>query len=100
MIAVEIRLNGELKATCGSEYVRQLVAIMSARESPGSPAGIQYTVECTGVQPKTQRTEEVLQWLNVTIALGDEVSFKFVLTSEAQAPIDRQELPLRDVADR
>ena len=92
MIAIEVRLNGELKTTCGAENLRQLSAMMTALRSRNAPDEIRYSVECSGVQPKSQDTEEVLCWLRVRVALGDEVSFKFVEASEAQPPIDRQEI--------
>ena len=99
MIAIEIRLNGELKATCGAENLRQLVAMMMALRPRDRPSQIQYSVECMGVQPKSQDTEEVLRWLNVRIALGDEVSFKFVEVAEAQPPIDSQDIQLHHGPD-
>jgi hypothetical protein len=100
VIAIEIRLNGELKATCGAESLRQLVAMMMALRPREAPSQVQFSVECMGVQPKSQDTEEVLRWLNVRVALGDEVSFKFVEAAEAQPPIDSQEIPLRHGPDR
>ncbi len=92
MIAIEVRLNGELKATCGADGLRQLSAMMTARHSQKASDEIRYSVECHGVQPKSQDTEDVLCWLRVRIALGDEVSFKFIEATEAQPPIDQQEI--------
>lgn len=94
MIAIEVRLNGDLKTTCGAENLRQLMAMMTARRSPNAPNEFRFSVECSGVLPKSQDTEDVLCWLRVRVALGDEVSFRFVETSEAQPPIDRQEIPV------
>jgi hypothetical protein len=92
MIALEIRLNGELKTTCGAENLRQLGAMMMALRSRKAPDEMRYSVECHGVLPKSKDTEEVLCWLRVRIALGDEISFKFVEATEVQPPIDRQEI--------
>lgn len=95
MIAIEIRLNGELKATCGADDLRQLVAMLSARQSETQAGEFEYSVECMGVRPKTQRTEEVLRWVNARIALGDEVCLKVVETTEAQEPYDSQDIVRR-----
>jgi hypothetical protein len=92
MIAIEVRINGKLEATCGSEALRQLAAMVSARQSKDGST-ISYVVECMGVRPKNAATEEVLRWLNTRIALGDEVSFKFVEAANAAAPFDSQDIP-------
>lgn len=92
MIAIEIRVNGKLEATCGADDLRQLMATLAARRSRGSNAGFTYVVECMGVRPRDSSTDEVLKWLSTRIAVGDEVSLKVVETAQAQAPIDRQEI--------
>jgi hypothetical protein len=95
MTAIEIRVNGELKATCGADGLRQLVAMVAARRPKGDTE-FKYVVECMGVRPKNASTEEVLKWVNTRLTLGDEVSFKVVNVAKAQAPFDRQEIPARD----
>ncbi|SRR6266480_975671 len=92
MIAIEIRINGKLEATCGADDLRQLMALVAARRPRGAESGYAFVVECMGVRPKSSDTDEVLKWLNTRIALGDEVSFKFVESAKAQAPIDRQDI--------
>ena len=93
MVAMEIRVNGKLKATCGADGLRQLVAMVAARRSKSADAGLRYVIECMGVCPGNATTDEVLKWVNTRIALGDEVSFKFVEVAQAQDPIDRQNIP-------
>jgi hypothetical protein len=102
MIAIEIRVNGELKATCGTDDLRQLAAMLSARRSKvGSEnAGeFSYHLECMGVRPKSAAAEDVLRWVNTQIGLGDEVTLKFVEAVHAQAPFDRQDIPARNASD-
>jgi hypothetical protein len=91
MIAIEIRVNGKLEATCGDDGLRQLVAMVAARRRTAD-AEFKYVVECMGVRPKNSSTEEVLRWVNTRLALGDEVSFKVIEVAEAQAPFDRQDI--------
>lgn len=92
MVAIEIRVNGELKATCGADGMSQLLAMVAARQPKAKGAGYNYVIECMGVRPKNSSTDEVLKWLNTRIAFGDEISFKFVDAAQAQEPIDRQEI--------
>ncbi len=91
MIAIEIRHNGELKATCGADEFRRLAATVfvnsSGTETP------KCEVECLGVVPRDEDTEEVLRWVKKKVALGDEISFKIVEVSESQAPFDTQLIP-------
>ena len=93
MIAIEIRVNGKLKATCGADDIRQLVALVAARRPKSEAAGYACLIECTGVRPKDASTDEVLKWLNIKIALGDEVSFRVVEAAQAQGPVDSQDIP-------
>lgn len=95
MIAIEIRVNGELKATCGADGLRQLVAMVSTRRPKTEGDGFECSVECMGVRPKTQETEEILRWVNARIALGDEISLKVIDTMEAQEPFDSQDIARR-----
>jgi len=99
MVAIEIRVNGELKATCGAEGMRQLLAMVAARRPRSGGAAYAYVIGCMGVRPKDSSTDEVLKWLNTRIALGDEVSFKFVEVAQAEEPIDRQDISAHAPSD-
>jgi len=91
MIAIEIRHNGELKATCGIDEFRQLTAMIFV--TPSGAAEPKCEIECMGLCPKDDETDEILRWVKKTIAFGDEVSFKVVETDSTQEPFDRQEIP-------
>ena len=88
MIAIEIRLNGELKATCGVDDFRQLSAMLFVTSQGATDPGCE--VECFGVRPKDAETEEVLHWVKKRIAFGDEVSFNVVHSTVTQEPFDSQ----------
>jgi len=93
-LALEIRLNGELKATCGIEDAEALAASLHARRKDEAGVGdFGLFVECVGIRPVDANTSEVLKWVSARIRLGDEVALRFVETSEVQAPIDRQAIP-------
>lgn len=94
MIAIEVRLNGQYKATCGAEDLRSLTAMVCAKRSRSAPEDVQYSIECSGVRPKSDQQEEVLRWIAARISLGDELSLKFVDASTAHPPIDRQDIPV------
>jgi len=99
MVAIEIRVNGKLKATCGADDLRQLLAMVAARRPRSGRDDYSYVIECMGVRPKNSSTEEVLKWVNTRIALGDEVSFRFVEAANADAPIDSQDIPANAHSD-
>lgn len=99
MIAIEIRVNGKLKATCGIDGLRQLLATVVARRTSADDAPFAYLVECMGVRPRDSDTNEVLKWATTKIALGDEVSLKVVETKQAEAPIDRQNISAHPPTD-
>jgi hypothetical protein len=99
MIAIEIRVNGELKATCGADDVFNVAAMVSARRPKHEGPGYAYVVECMGVRPKNPTKDEVLKWLNTRIALGDEVSLRVVEVAKANEPIDRQEISANAPSD-
>ena len=96
MIAIEIRVNGELIATCGDAQLSQLVAMLAVRKTssqePMCDSKSKFVIECMGVRPKDSELNEVLRWLNTQIECGDEVSFKIVETDKAQDPFDSQEI--------
>lgn len=91
MIAIEIRLNGELKATCGLREFHQLTAMLHVSSTDSGEAGCE--VECMGLRANDETTDEVLRWVKKRISFGDEVSFKVVETSESQEPFDSQVIP-------
>ena len=96
MIAIEIRVNGKLVATCGADDARNISAMVSARADKTLDAGsFVYTLECMGVRPKSATTDEVLKWVGTRIALGDDISLKVVEAADVQEPIDRQDISNR-----
>ena len=62
MIALEIQVNGQLVATCGADAVRQLVAMVAAR----------------GLGDCVSSDDELLNWVSGRIAVGDDVTLRFV----------------------
>lgn len=94
MIAIEIRVNGQLKATCGTEDMRAIVAVVGASKPRHGDSPFTFSIECNGVRPKNATTDEVLKWLKTRIALGDDVSLKLVQANEVDEPVDRQEIPV------
>lgn len=97
MIVIEIRLNGELKATCGSDSVRQLAALVRVTNPSVSDntAAEECVVECSGIRSHDADNDEVLKWVSARIRLGDEVSLRVVQSTKAHEPIDRQLIPAR-----
>ena len=76
MIAIEIQVNGQLVATCGADAVRQLVSMVAARglaESIGFDAGAAARIGI--LQPSS---DEILKWVSNRIAIGDEVTLRFL----------------------
>ena len=99
MIAIEIRVNGKLKATCGVDALQQLMGVLRARRPKEVDAGFSYVIECMGVRPLSNDTNEVLKWASSRVALGDEVSFKVVEVKKADAPVDRQAISAHAPSD-
>lgn len=94
MFALEVRLNGELKATCGTEDIEFLGgALRTERTDTGSAKDSRLLLECVGVRSVDANTREVLKWVAAQVRLGDEVSFRFVDAAQVNAPIDRQAIP-------
>ena len=97
MIAIEIRVNGELKATCGAEDLSNIGASVSVGgrlgENSSSSEAPSYVVECSGWHKNTDNVPEVLKWVGATVSSKDEITFRFVETDTADLPIDRQVLP-------
>ena len=83
MIAVEIQVNGQLVATCGADAVRQLVAKVAARgltDSASSDAG-----PAAGTRSPERGIDELLNWVSSRIAVGDDVTLRFVQGAAARA---------------
>ena len=83
MIAVEIQVNGQLVATCGADAVRQLVAMVAARllaDSASSDAG-----PAADTRPPDRGIDELLNWVSSRIAVGDDVTLRFVQGAGARA---------------
>jgi hypothetical protein len=95
VLVIEVRVNGQLKITCGASDLRQLAAFI-AITSPGTPGDAACRIECAGVRPIEPGTEEVLKWVNARIHVGDDVSFRIVEADTAEEPIDRQKISARD----
>lgn len=83
MIAVEIQVNGQLVATCGANAVRQLVAKVAAR---GLADSVPCDTEPVAVARLPERgIDELLKWVSVRIAVGDDVTLRFVEGAGARA---------------
>ena len=93
MLVVEIRVNGELIATCGAVGLRQLVAMVAVTHQRFGDSSIR--VECTGIHSVDNSADEVLKCVNSRIQVGDEVSFRVVEAHSAQAPVDSQKITAR-----
>jgi hypothetical protein len=83
MIAVEIQVNGQLVATCGADAVRQLVAMVAARGLEDSTAS--DPAPGAGLRLQQAGTDELLKWVSSRIAVGDEVTLRFVADARARA---------------
>jgi len=76
MIAIEIQVNGQLVATCGADAVRQLVAMVAAR---GLAESISFeAVPTARIGISQPSSDEILKWVSKRIAIGDEVTLRFV----------------------
>ena len=97
MFALEIRLNGVLKATCGTDDIAFLGGVLRAtRLNTGSSATFDLQVECMGVRPVDADTREVMKWVHERIQLGDEIALRFVDAAHVNPPIDRQAIPVNE----
>ncbi|HEY1287351.1 MAG TPA: hypothetical protein VGF58_03435 [Burkholderiales bacterium] len=76
MIAIEIQVNGQLVATCGADAARQLVAMVAARGLAGSMTLDVRPGAKLGMPLPT--SDEILKWVSNRIAIGDEVTLRFV----------------------
>ena len=83
MIAVEIQVNGQLVATCGADAVRQLVALVAERGLDDATAYDAAPAARMASQPPA--TDEILRWVSGRIAVGDEVTLRFVEGTRTRA---------------
>ncbi len=96
MLALEIRLNGELQATCGAEDIESLIGLLRAsRQGAIAPKDFDFHFECQGFRSIDASTREVLKWVSAQVQLGDEISLRLVESDAPQDPIDRQTIPSR-----
>lgn len=91
MLAIEIRYNGELKAPCGAEVFKQLTAMFNVTNTETTTPVCE--VECLGLVPRDEETDEVLRWVKKKIEFGDEIAFRVIHTETSQAPFDSQVIP-------
>ncbi|MEM7401741.1 MAG: hypothetical protein AAF304_07315 [Pseudomonadota bacterium] len=92
MKAIEIRVNGELKATCCDKDVTKILASVSVEIDNSNN---EYEIECFGIKPLSDSKKEVLRWVGALVNEDDEISFKFVDSEKSYEPIDRQEIDRR-----
>src|SRR5262245_49928253 len=96
MLAIEIRLNGELKATCGTEHVEWLAASLVAEKIDATaPQDSVIRLQCIGARTIDADTREVLKWIEARVKFGDEIAFRFVEATQVMEPIDRQAIPAK-----
>jgi hypothetical protein len=94
MLALEVRVNGELKAICGAQALEHLVAWFSAeRKGETHPSSFEFMLRCQGHVAVAPDVDEVLKWVSARMNLGDEVSLRFVEADRVHTPIDRQQYP-------
>lgn len=83
MIAVEIQVNGQIVATCGADAVRQLVAKVAAR---GLEDSTSFDAQAAaGTRSLDRGVDELLNWVSSRIAVGDDVTLRFVEGEAARA---------------
>ena len=101
MIAIQIRVNGRLVATCGAGALRTLVAKLAARWPAEMPDPAQaQAAEPAAAYSGDPRTDEVLKWVGTRIAVGDEITLKFVESPPLRAPHNRRHGRPRSPASR
>jgi hypothetical protein len=95
MLALEVRINGELKATCGTEDVEWLaVSLMAKRNVATAPKDAAFAIQCVGSRTIDSNTREVLKWLEARLKFGDEIALRFVEAIDVLEPMDRQAIPV------
>ena len=91
MIAVEIKVNGEVAAICGTEDLQQLLGVVAARTKDDEP--FHYVVEVMGLRHSSDGHHMAAKWKSIRIELGDVVSFKFIEAAGAEGPVLEYEVP-------
>ena len=87
MIAIQIRVNGRLVATCGAAALRTLVARIAANwPTAPSDSELAHAAEPGGAYSMDPTADEVLKWVGTRIAVGDEISLKFVESPPLRGP--------------
>ena len=88
MLALQISLNGEIKATRGSKICEHLTASVLAKAPTGQPLNqnnVEYSLRCLGF---ADVGHEVFTWVAAKLEAGDEVTVKLVETGSTSRPID------------
>ena len=92
MLAIEIRINGQPKAICGTDDLQQLIADVRAigqlGEGAVSDGDSSLFVDCYGLRKSFDSGKEIVTWLREPISENDEILFRFVRTSEADDPVE------------
>ena len=92
MLALQISLNGKVKATCGSSDCESLAAYVRAAAPSGqslTPGNTEYLVQCLGF---LKSGDEVVKWVAAKLEAGDEISIRLIETEDVNQPIDRQKV--------
>jgi len=80
MLSLEVRFNGELKATCRADGLDNVFAHVRAARKSKESGDYDIRIECSGSKAVDADTYEVIKWVSALIELGDEVSLRFVET--------------------
>ena len=97
MLVLQVRLDGELKASCGAEDLDNIVTWLRAARAAAS-GKFEFMIECSGSRAIDATTSESIKWVSARVQLGDEITLKFVEATSAHAPIDRLAYPAYDAA--
>ena len=94
MLALEIRVNGELKWVCGAQALEQLVGwLVAERNGAVDPRAFDFTLRCQGTVSVDPDANEGLRWVAARMNFGDVVSLKFVDADSVNEPIERKRFP-------
>ncbi len=97
MLVLQVRLNGELKATCGADDLDAIVTWLRAKRAADS-GKFEFLIECSGSRSIDAATSETIKWVSARVQLGDEITLQFVEATSAHTPIDRLTYPAYDAA--
>ena len=91
MLALEIRVNGELKAVCGDDALDSLgVWLRALRKGATSAKDFDLEFSCQGHRNVDAENGEILKWVHARAKIGDAFTVRFVEVERAHEPIDRQ----------